>query len=74
MPKGVPMYGGSKGQSGMTPAGPETRKGAYGYSARSMADAKSPNVTGWNSYGDEPTRNAAIKKSMDNPGGGKTTY
>ena len=70
----VPMYRGQKGQSGQTPAGVTTRKGAYAVSARSMGDAMTPNKQGWNSYGEAPTRGGAIKKSMDNPGGGKTTY
>ena len=71
----VPLYKGSKGQSGMTPAGVNTKKGAYGVSARSMGDAMTPNRQHWNSYGEDPKRNGAIKNSNDPTGSyGKTTY
>jgi hypothetical protein len=72
MPKGR-KYKGEQGQSGMTPSPVGSRTGAYGYSANTMAGAKTPNTQGWNGYDQGPERGGAIKSShrgMKKSGGG----
>ena len=69
MPKGKSSMG--QGQSGYTPAGVDSKKGAYQYSARKMGDVNTPNAQGWNSYGEGPKRGGAIKggRGLRNSGG-----
>ena len=67
MPKNKGSMG--QGQSGYTPSGVENKKGAYAYSARKMGAAKTPNIQGWNSYGEGPKRGGAIKGKSSGGGG-----
>lgn len=61
MPKPNKRKGGVQGESGMTPAGVNTKQGAYGYSARYMGGANTPNAQGWNSYdGERSQRGGSI--------------
>lgn len=71
MPKGM-GYRGGQAESGVTPESMDSDQGAYGYSARRMGQATTPNMQSWNGNGRGPERGAQVSgpNSVHRSGGG----
>jgi len=77
MPRGR-SYGGVQGESGVEPESMDRDTGAYGYSARSMGQAMTPNMQAYNQNLEGPKRDAQLmggtSRDRGNSGGGGGDY